>query len=185
MQCKNTHGVLTASNEFDAILFTFFISSYINQWKTAFQGSNQKVEKLPQKMVSHNHLSPFQTSFSPSFPLLFCFHGNNTSCIFNDERSSPSFSHCSLTILQEALDVYCIVDKPAHSFWYTVILNKSLISITYFLRLDFILHSCRCHCSHRFNKTHRSIYIPYSALKWPLDSWKIHIIQKQSNKERK
>lgn len=86
-------------------------------------------------MVSHNHLSLFQTSFSPSFPLLFCFHGNNTSCIFNDERFSPSlsvsFSLCSLTILQEALNVYCILDRPTHSF---MILNKCLVSITYLLR---------------------------------------------------
>lgn len=101
-----------------------------------------------------------QPSPLPSFPLLFCFHGNNTSCIFNDERFSPSlsvsFSLCSLTILQEALNVYCILDRPTHSF---MILIQCLVSITYLLR--FHITSRRCHWSQRINGTHESIYIEF------------------------
>lgn len=127
--------------------------------------------------MSHNHLSLFQTSFSPSFPLLFCFHGNNTSCIFNDERSSPSlsvfFSLCSLTILQEALDVYCIL---AHT-------HSRLISITYLLRFHITLLAGVTGVNELMNLINQSIF-HIIGLKGNLDSGKIYTMHKRRNKAR-
>lgn len=135
-------------------------------------------------MVPHNHLSLFQTSFSPSFPLLFCFHGNNTSCIFNDERYSPSLSVsslCSLTTLQEALNVYCILDRPTHSF---MILNKCLVSITYLLRFHIARLAGVTGVNELMKLMNQSIYWILLPLKGNVDSMGIYTMQKWSNKER-
>lgn len=111
--------------------------------KTAFQGSNQRVEKLPHRKwcLTITYRRSKQASLLPSLSSSVSMATTPPafSMMSVPLPLSVSSSLCSLTILQEALDVYFILDKPLDCNSEQVLDFYNILAV---LRFHITSHAC-------------------------------------------